>query len=109
MTSHPDSQKLASMSSSTPESERDWASYARELGTNLHRARIAKGLSQEKIAHAAGLAGYTYQKFEKGESKPGSPANPTLRTLLALCEVLEVELTQLLPANPPSASARLGE
>ncbi|NQX13203.1 helix-turn-helix transcriptional regulator [Microbacteriaceae bacterium VKM Ac-2855] len=94
------------MSTSTPEPQRDWAGYARELGTNLHRARIAKGLSQERIAHAAGLAGYTYQKFEKGESKPGSPANPTLRTLLALCEVLDVELTDLLPADPPKASSR---
>ncbi|QHC65868.1 helix-turn-helix domain-containing protein [Rathayibacter sp. VKM Ac-2759] len=94
---------------STPSPERDWAEYARELGTNLHRARIAKGESQERIAHAAGLAGYTYQKFEKGESKPGSPANPTLRTLFALCEALDLELTDLLPPNPPRASRGLAE
>ncbi|WKK70676.1 hypothetical protein Q0F99_12720 [Rathayibacter oskolensis] len=58
---------------STPSPERDWAEYARELGTNLHRARIAKGESQERIAHAAGLAGYTYQKFEKGSRSPARP------------------------------------
>ncbi|WP_228452404.1 helix-turn-helix domain-containing protein [Rathayibacter toxicus] len=92
---------------STPSSEHDWATYARELGTNLHRARIAKGASQEHIAHAAGLAGYTYQKFEKGESKPGSPANPTLHTLLALCEALEINLIDLLPTNPPRSSRGL--
>lgn len=89
---------------STPTPERDWAAYARELGTNLHRARIAKGASQERIAHAAGLAGYTYQKFEKGESKPGSPANPTLHTLLALCEALDVDLMEILPPTPPRRS-----
>ena len=43
--------------------------------------RIAKGLSQESLAHAAGISTYTYQKFEKGESRPGTPMNPRLRTL----------------------------
>ncbi|SMH45521.1 Helix-turn-helix domain-containing protein [Rathayibacter oskolensis] len=102
LTAAPTSRKLAGMA--TPSPDRDWTTYARELGTNMHRARIAKGESQERIAHAAGLAGYTYQKFEKGESKPGSPANPTLHTLLALCEALGVELMDLLPPNPPRAS-----
>ncbi|QHC57912.1 helix-turn-helix domain-containing protein [Rathayibacter sp. VKM Ac-2760] len=88
----------------TSDPERDWTTYARELGTNLHRARMAKGESQERIAHAAGLAGYTYQKFEKGESKPGSPANPQLKTLFALCEALDIELSDLLPPNPPRSS-----
>ncbi|PPI67366.1 XRE family transcriptional regulator [Rathayibacter rathayi] len=88
------------MSTSSDDPDHDWARYARELGIRMHRARIAKGLSQQSVADAADLAGYTYQKFEKGESKPGSPANPTLRTLLALCAVLDVELTDLLPPNP---------
>ena len=87
---------------STPDPERDWVTYARELGTNLHRARMAKGESQERIAHAAGLAGYTYQKFEKGESRPGSPLNPRLNTLLALCRVLELRLEELVPDPPPA-------
>lgn len=78
-----------------------WADYARELGTNLARARDARGLSQERVAHAAGISGYTYHKFEKGESKPGTPANPTLRTLLALAQVLEVGLVELLPERTP--------
>ncbi|ROQ56101.1 helix-turn-helix protein [Rathayibacter sp. PhB152] len=106
MTADDSSPKLASMS--TPDPERDWMTYARELGTNLHRARMAKGESQERIAHAAGLAGYTYQKFEKGESKPGSPANPQLKTLFALCEALDIELSDLLPPNPPRSSGAAG-
>ena len=47
------------------------------------RARIAKRLSQEALAHAAGISTYTYQKFEKDESRPGTPMNPRLRTLIA--------------------------
>lgn len=78
-----------------------WDSYARELGLNLLRARQARGLSQEAVAHAAGIAGYTYQKFEKGESRPGTPMNPRLVTLLALAQVLGVSLDELLPARWP--------
>ena len=75
--------------------------FSREIGVNLQRARLAKGLSQEHLAHLAGISAYTYQKFEKGESKPGTPMNPRLFTLLALAQVLEVSLDSLLPAAWP--------
>ena len=78
-----------------------WDDFARELGHNLYRARAAKGLSQEKVAHLAGLAAFTYQKFEKGESRPGTPMNPRLMTLVALSQVLEVPVAELLPARMP--------
>jgi len=78
-----------------------WEVFARDLGLNLLRARQAKGLSQERVAHAAGIASYTYQKFEKGESKPGTPMNPRLTTLVALSQVLEVPLLELLPGDLP--------
>ncbi len=76
-----------------------WDDYVRELGLNLHRVRIAKGLSQERLAAAAGLSSFTYRKLEKGESNPGTPANPRLRTLVSLAEVLDVSVTELLPTE----------
>jgi transcriptional regulator with XRE-family HTH domain len=82
--------------------EPTWAEYGREIGVRLQRAREQHGLSQERTAHLAGIASYTYQKFEKGESRPGSPLNPRLSTLLALCRVLELRLEELLPDPPPS-------
>jgi transcriptional regulator with XRE-family HTH domain len=82
-----------------------WQAYALELGNNLLRAREATGLSQERVAHAAGLASYTYQKFEKGESKPGTPMNPRLTTLIALSQVLGVALEDLLPRDVPDLTA----
>lgn len=85
----------------TKSSEQAWNSYARELGINLLRAREAKGLSQERIAHAAGISSYTYQKYEKGESKPGTPMNPRLVTLLSLCQVLDVDISEVLPKDAP--------
>mgnify|MGYP002367467197 FL=1 len=81
-----------------------WDHYARDLGINLIRARQAKGMSQERVAHSAGISTYTYQKYEKGESRPGTPANPRLVTLLALCQVLDVEIERLLPPDPPDVT-----
>jgi transcriptional regulator with XRE-family HTH domain len=72
------------------------ATLARELGLRLQRLRLAKGLSQEKVAHLAGISSYTYQKFEKGQSKPGTPMNPRLFTLLALADVLGVDAGDLI-------------
>ena len=73
----------------------DWWEFARALGVKLQRARLAKGMSQEAVAHAAGISTFTYQKFEKGGSKPGTPMNPRLRTLLALAETLDVRVGEL--------------
>jgi transcriptional regulator with XRE-family HTH domain len=87
-------------------SEVTWESFARELGHNLSRAREATGLSQERVAHAAGIASYTYQKFEKGESRPGMPMNPRLTTLVALSQVLGVPIDQLLPPDLPDLAGR---
>lgn len=81
-----------------------WTLYARELGHRLVKARQARGLSQARVAHAAGISTYTYQKYEKGESRPGTPANPRLVTLVALCQVLQVAVEDLLPPDPPDVT-----
>jgi transcriptional regulator with XRE-family HTH domain len=77
-----------------------WTEFARELGVRMLRARAEKKMSQEQVAHAAGLATFTYRKLEKGESNPGTAANPRLRTLVALSEVLNVPLDRLIPTPP---------
>jgi transcriptional regulator with XRE-family HTH domain len=81
--------------------EPTWEEFAREIGLRLQRARERRGLSQERTAHLAGIAAYTYQKFEKGESRPGSPLNPRLSTLVALCHVLGLRLEELVPDPAP--------
>jgi transcriptional regulator with XRE-family HTH domain len=78
-----------------------WERYVRDLGTRLSQARIAKGLTQERLAVAAGITSFTYRKLEKGESNPGTSANPRLKTLVALAEVLDVDLAELLPRKKP--------
>ncbi|WP_409048508.1 helix-turn-helix domain-containing protein [Microbacterium sp. HA-8] len=87
----------------------EWAEFARTLGTNIQRARVARGLSQEQLAYAAGLSRYTFQKFEKGESMPGTPANPSLRNVMAIAQVLDVTLDELAPLPWPDLRAgRIG-
>ena len=77
-----------------------WTDFARELGARMLRARAAKKMSQEQVAHAAGLATFTYRKLEKVEANPGTAANPRLRTLVALADVLGVTLSELIPTPP---------
>lgn len=84
--------------------EPTWEEFGREIGIRLQRARERAGLSQERTAHLAGIASYTYQKFEKGESRPGAPLNPRLSTLLALCRVLDVRIEDLVPDPAPGAT-----
>jgi transcriptional regulator with XRE-family HTH domain len=76
----------------------------RDLGIGLSRLRHRAGLSQERLANAAGITRYHYQQLEKGESRPRAPANPSLRTLLALAQAFEVELADLLPGDPPDVT-----
>ena len=83
-----------------------WEEFGREIGVRLQKARERRSLSQERTAHLAGIASYTYQKFEKGESRPGTPLNPRLSTLLALCRVLEVRLEDLVPDEVPAPDER---
>ncbi|MEV5002580.1 helix-turn-helix domain-containing protein [Nocardioides sp. LML1-1-1.1] len=86
--------------------DHSWLAYARALGLNLQKARTALGLSQERVAHLAGIAGFTYQKYEKGESRPGTPMNPQLFTLVSLSQVLKVPLAELLPDFQPDLGER---
>lgn len=74
-----------------------WAEYMQEFGAHLRQVRTDAGMTQERVAHGAGIALFTYQKLEKGESNPGTPANPRLQTLLALSVVLGVEVGKLVP------------
>jgi transcriptional regulator with XRE-family HTH domain len=82
-----------------------WEAFGREVGLNLLQARKARGLTQERVAHAAGITAGTYQKFERGESRRGVPLNPRLATLIALSQVLGVSLHDLLPAKLPDVTA----
>ena len=72
------------------------AEVSPRLAMRLRTLRTESGMSQEAVAHSAGISTYTYQKFEKGESKPGTLMNPRLSTLLALAKTFGVDINDLL-------------
>ncbi|WP_139652408.1 helix-turn-helix domain-containing protein [Raoultibacter phocaeensis] len=80
----------------TRKQQAPFEAYSAKLAQRLRTLRDERGLSQESVAHAAGISTYTYQKFEKGESKPGTPMNPRLFTLLALADVFDMDIRDLL-------------
>lgn len=81
----------------TPEVPRSWEAYARDLGLELQRRRLAAGITQEELAHRAGLTRTHYQQIERGLWKPGVPANPSVKILVRLAQQLEIEPGELLP------------
>jgi transcriptional regulator with XRE-family HTH domain len=72
-----------------------WEDYVRELGHELHRRRVAAGLSQEELAYRAGITRAHYQQLEKGAGHTLRPANPSLKTLVGLAQILGAEVADL--------------
>ncbi|WP_084537288.1 helix-turn-helix domain-containing protein [Nocardia puris] len=67
------------------------------LGQRLAALRQAKGLSQEEVAHAAGISRQHYQLLENGWGvrSTKAPANPRLSTLIVLSRVLGTTVPDL--------------
>jgi transcriptional regulator with XRE-family HTH domain len=70
---------------------------SRALGELLRTRRLAKALSQERLANEIGINRNYYQQMESGISQrnPRTPANPTFLMLMRLSEVLDVPVGQL--------------
>ena len=86
--------------------ELTWSEYIQEVGLNIQRERISRGMSQERLAYTAGLSRFMYQQLEKGESRPHTPANPSLKNIMAIAQVLNVPLESLLPYDWPDLRAK---
>jgi len=64
------------------------------LGCNLQRLRLARGLSQDKLAQAAGISRIAYINIERRQSEPRAD------TLRALAKALQVRVPELLVEAP---------
>ncbi|MGA7147186.1 MAG: helix-turn-helix transcriptional regulator [Microbacterium sp.] len=73
---------------------------AGRLGETLRRLRNASGLSQETLAHRAGITKNQLQLLEAGRASgrkdETGPSNPRMTTLDGLAEVLGISVTELL-------------
>ncbi len=66
---------------------------ARTFGMNVRRCRKARGLSQEALADAVGLAPTYVGQIERGQR------NPTLKVVEDFARVLKTDPLQLLQQN----------
>ncbi|MFZ5898665.1 MAG: helix-turn-helix domain-containing protein [Bacillota bacterium] len=73
-----------------------------QLGTMVRQARLARGLSQTRLARAVGLTPQYISDIERGR------AFGSYRTLQRLAARLELSLDSLLSANPDKAGRHRG-
>lgn len=66
---------------------------AKKFGANIHKYRIAKGLTQEDAAEQSGLSPNYFRQIELGNKVP------RLETFLRIAEVLEVSTDLLFEGN----------
>jgi len=73
---------------------------AKRLGSTLRDLRKARGLSQETLAHEAGITKNQLQLIESGRSTgradSAGPSNPRMSTLAGLARVLDTSVADLL-------------
>jgi transcriptional regulator with XRE-family HTH domain len=65
------------------------------VGGNLRRIRLAKGFSQEALAHEAGIAPSFLSQIENGKR------SATVTTLDVLTKALKAPITELFVPSPP--------
>lgn len=80
-----------------PASPRTWEEFASQFGHELQRRRLEAGLSQEELAHQAGVTRNYYQLLEKGRVASGAAANPSIKVVVRLAANLGVSVEDLLP------------
>jgi transcriptional regulator with XRE-family HTH domain len=73
-----------------------WKRRTKEIADALRHHRAAAGLTQEQLAHAAGISRNHLQLLERGV---GEIANPRLATIYALANALGVAVIDLLPRD----------
>lgn len=71
------------------------------IGVNLRRLRAARGLTQQKLADAAGISRIAYRDIENGKT-----ADPRVRTLQRIAEALQIGLPALLVETPRLTNVR---
>ena len=70
------------------------------IGENLVRNRIARGMSQSKVAEMAGISRAAYQKIEKGQSVP------RVDTLQSIAAAMNLGLMDLVQEAPRLSAVR---
>lgn len=68
------------------------AARGRAIGERVKRYRESRHLTQEQLAHQAGMSRNQIQNIEQARTD-----NPTIRNLYSIAAALRVSVTELLP------------
>ncbi len=68
---------------------RSMTNVDRQVAANIHRFRLERGLTQEKLAAALGISFQQLQKYESAKNRI------TIGRLVSICEALKVSLSQM--------------
>jgi len=68
------------------------------FGEKLNRLRVAKGLSLQDVANAAGISKAHVWNLEKGQSD-----NPSIELVMKLADLFRVRVADLVGENPDAA------
>ena len=71
----------------------------KQFGKRIRELRLARGLSQEKLAFKSGMHRTYLGSIERGER------NPSLKNIAAIAEALRVSLSQLFSFEDRTSSA----
>ncbi len=82
---------------STLQFQNEWPRYGYTLAVNLRELRLARGLTQEKLAHLAGMSRSAISNLERNESNQARSADPAMSTIYRLSAALQVAPSDLLP------------
>lgn len=84
---------------------------AQRLGILLQSHRVDLGITQEKVALAAGISRQHYQQMEYGYSDRAtrSPSNPKLRSLLRIVAILDIPPEEVVEALWPTTAQKAPE
>jgi transcriptional regulator with XRE-family HTH domain len=65
----------------------------RQVAANIHRFRLERNLTQEKLAAALGISFQQLQKYESARNRI------TIGRLVSICEALEISLDEVIRTN----------
>jgi len=78
--------------------------FMKALARALRARRLGLGLTQERLAHEAGISVRHYQLLESEE--PSLGANPRCRTLYNIARVLKTDVAELVDPSRRSPATR---
>ena len=82
---------------STMQFQNEWPRYGYTLAVNLRQLRLERGLTQEKLAHLAGMSRSSISNLERNESNQARSVDPTMSTIYRLSAALQVTPSELFP------------